>query len=203
MAENKDKIICFKCKIELPQDSEFCQYCGSKVEIPTVTAPVKDEIAAKEQIRADNDVVAPTNEDSMTTKSRLSGIIERLKAIIDSLYNNIGGKIKIWAKWVFIVEALFAIISGIYMIADGFEVDDFVLISGIVTVIFGPCVALISTWLLYAFGQIVEDVHAIRNKERRPTAKVKAKQKVVANNKIQESQSVVDEILPMQEPDGF
>ena len=29
----------------------------------------------------------------------------------------------------------------------------------------GPIVALVSTWTLYAFGELVEDVHAIRNKQ--------------------------------------
>ncbi len=32
--------------------------------------------------------------------------------------------------------------------------------------VFGPIVACVSSWILYAFGQITEDVHTIRNKEQ-------------------------------------
>ena len=78
------------------------------------------------------------------------------------MYDNIGGKIKGLAKGTFIVEAIAAIIIGIAMLADG---DEDLMIVGALTLICGPIVAWISSWVLYAFGQIVEDVRAIRNKE--------------------------------------
>ena len=78
------------------------------------------------------------------------------------MYDNIGGKIKGLAKGTFIVEAIAAIIFGIAMLADG---DEDLAIVGALTLICGPIVAWISSWVLYAFGQIVEDVRAIRNKE--------------------------------------
>ena len=37
-------MICNKCYHKLPDDSEFCQYCGSKIEILTVAEPVEDEL---------------------------------------------------------------------------------------------------------------------------------------------------------------
>ena len=79
--------------------------------------------------------------------------------MLDDLYINIGAKIKTWAKWIFIIEAISAIIGGI-----GFIVNDDGGI-GFVIMVFGPLLAWVSSWLLYAFGELDEDVHALRNKE--------------------------------------
>ena len=84
--------------------------------------------------------------------------------MLDSLYENIGGKIKNWAKWIFIVEAIAAIIGGVALMADESAV------IGLVVLICGPLVAWVGSWVLYAFGELVEDVHAIRNKEIPTTA---------------------------------
>lgn len=90
--------------------------------------------------------------------------------MFEELYKNIGEKIKTWAIWIFIVEAIGSIIAGIVMMGNYLEV------SGILTLFIGPLVALVSSWILYAFGQLVEDVHAIRNKEG-TTEEVKARHK--------------------------
>ena len=80
--------------------------------------------------------------------------------MFDFLYEDIGGKIKRMAKWTFIIEAIASIITGIALAINEYD-GGYLLIC-----IFGPIVAWVSSWLLYAFGQIVEDVHAIRDKER-------------------------------------
>ena len=82
--------------------------------------------------------------------------------MFDNLYDDIGGKIKGWAKWIFIVEAIGAVIAGITMMANANDIDTLQFVMGIVTVVFGPLVAYVSSWLLYAFGQLVEDTSAIR-----------------------------------------
>ena len=70
--------------------------------------------------------------------------------MLDKLYENIGGKIKNWAKWIFIVEAIGSIITAIALpIASG-DPNDFILISLLIA-IFGPIVAYNSSWILYAF----------------------------------------------------
>ena len=79
--------------------------------------------------------------------------------MFDNLYDNIGAKIKNWAKWIFIIEAISAIIGGIGLMANDAA------FIGFIVLICGPLVAWVSSWLLYAFGELVEDVHAIRNKE--------------------------------------
>ena len=79
--------------------------------------------------------------------------------MLDSLYENIGGKIKNWAKWIFIVEAIGAVITGVVLMGN----DDAVI--GVIVLVCGPIVAWVGSWILYAFGELVEDVHAIRNQK--------------------------------------
>lgn len=76
---------------------------------------------------------------------------------MDNLYEDIGGKIKGLAKGTFIVEAIGAIIAGLVLLANenGF---------GLILLLGGPIVAWVSSWLLYAFGELVEDIHAMRDK---------------------------------------
>jgi predicted RNA-binding Zn-ribbon protein involved in translation (DUF1610 family) len=79
--------------------------------------------------------------------------------MLDRLYENIGAKIKNWAKWIFIAEAIGAIITGLALLFSDEE-----LILGFLVMILGPIVAWVGSWILYAFGELVEDVHAIRNR---------------------------------------
>lgn len=74
------------------------------------------------------------------------------------MYENIGGKIKSLAVWTFIVEAIVSFVIGIIRTVDS-EEPIFLLIC-----VLGPIVAWISSWLLYAFGEIAQDIHAIRNR---------------------------------------
>jgi len=86
--------------------------------------------------------------------------------MFNNWYSDIGGKIKRWAKWIFIVESICAIIAGICIILNALSyADESNAVWGILLIIFGPPVAFVSTWILYAFGQLVEDVHAMRDEE--------------------------------------
>ena len=78
--------------------------------------------------------------------------------MLDNLYSNIGAKIKSWAKWICIVEAISAIIGGITLMVE----EEF--LYGLLCLIAGPIVAFVSTWLLYAFGEITEDIGLMRQK---------------------------------------
>ena len=77
----------------------------------------------------------------------------------DTLYDNIGDKIKKWAKLIFIVEAIGAVITGFVFLIDWGLEDGW---WALLIIIFGPVVALVSSWSLYAFGQLVEDTREIR-----------------------------------------
>ena len=97
--------------------------------------------------------------------------------MLDSLYENIGYKIKEWAKRIFVVEAIGSVIGGIYLMI-ALDFDD--ILSPLLIIILGPAIAFVSTWILYAFGQLVDDVHAIRKKEGSNT---KSKSKSEKSNK--------------------
>jgi len=70
--------------------------------------------------------------------------------MLDNFYENIGDKIKNWAKWIFILEAIGAIITGFVLICNGF------FLAGFLTLFLGPFVAWVGSWILYAFGELVE-----------------------------------------------
>ena len=76
--------------------------------------------------------------------------------MLDILYDTIGRKIKVLAQGIFIIETIGAVITGIVLLANEFFA------AGLITLFCGPVVALISTWLLYAFGQLVDDTHTVR-----------------------------------------
>lgn len=83
-----------------------------------------------------------------------------VKFMLDNLYENIGGKIKNWAKWIFIIEAIGAIITGLVLLFT----DEDLILYGLLTLVCGPIVAWVGSWLLYAFGELVEDIHLIKIK---------------------------------------
>jgi len=82
--------------------------------------------------------------------------------MLDNLYENIGDKIKSWAKWIFVVEAIGAIITGLIFL---FAYEDRIL-YGLLTLICGPIGAWIGSWILYAFGELVEKTHENENNTR-------------------------------------
>ena len=84
--------------------------------------------------------------------------------MFDDLYEDIGGKIKNWAKWIFIVEAICSVIAGIVLFTEA-EYDEIYILYGLLAIFVGPFAAWVGSWILYAFGQLVEDVHVIRHKE--------------------------------------
>ena len=89
--------------------------------------------------------------------------------MLDNLFKNIGEKLKGWAMCLFVLEVISAIFGGISLIAadDGNVIGPILLFCG-------PIVAWISSAILFSFGQLVEDVHAIRDKEG-TTAEVRIK----------------------------
>ena len=72
---------------------------------------------------------------------------------MNSLFSNVGGKIKAVAKTMYVIETVAAIIAAIALIAAGDDFAGFAVLSAIL----GPMVALVSAWILYGFGEIVEN----------------------------------------------
>lgn len=102
--------------------------------------------------------------------------------MLDNLYENIGSKIKNWAKCIFVIEAIGAVITGLVL---PFADEDLIL-YGLLTLVCGPIIAWVGSLILYAFGQLVEDVHAMRDKEG-TTEEVKAKREAEEKAKREQS----------------
>ena len=92
------------------------------------------------------------------------------------MYNNIGEKIKGLAEGLFVVEAIVTFVGGIVLLSIG----DGSILTGLLMLICGPLIAWISSWLLYAFGQFVDDIHAIRIRVNMPEIKAKNTQRDIS-----------------------
>ena len=82
--------------------------------------------------------------------------------MLDNLYENIGSKIKNWAKWIFVIEAIGAVITGLVLLFTGEEL----ILYGLLTLVCGPIVAYVGSWILYAFGELVEKTADNENNTR-------------------------------------
>ena len=71
----------------------------------------------------------------------------------EKMYNYIGKKIKGLAKFFFILATIIDIIVGIVLIA----IDDYLIAVGLPIMLIGPVLAWISSWLLYGFGQLIDN----------------------------------------------
>ena len=79
--------------------------------------------------------------------------------MLNNLYDNIGEKLKKLSITIFLIETISAIIAGIALISS----DDDYLMLGVLLIICVPILSLLSSWILYALGELVEDIHEIRN----------------------------------------
>lgn len=90
------------------------------------------------------------------------------------MFNNIGHKIQVLAKVLCWIGIICWVITGLALMAGGSSMTyrlngEFVransgagVVAGIMTIIVGVLVSWIGSFLLYGFGQLVEDTHAIR-----------------------------------------
>ena len=91
------------------------------------------------------------------------------------MFDNIGDKIKGLAQMVFVVEAIAAVITGIALMAS----DEDLILYGLLVLIAGPIIAWVSSWLLYGFGQLIENSDIIAEEYNRKNEK---HEKVVQKN---------------------
>ena len=79
-------MVCKKCNHKLPDDSEFCQYCGSKVK--NVDATESDTLDEKT-----TDLIAELNKPDVSPEDALSAILKfQAKATIDAMEANADGQ---------------------------------------------------------------------------------------------------------------
>ena len=88
------------------------------------------------------------------------------------MYNNIGGKIKSLARVICIIGIVLSVIGGIIIMAQGFDEARFyakriaveAFFVGILAIGLGSLVSWLSCFLLYGFGQLIDDTSAIKRK---------------------------------------
>ena len=76
------------------------------------------------------------------------------------MYDNIGGKIKVLAKAFSIVVAIISIITGIVVL-----INDMPLGISLFLILAVPIIAWISSFVLYGFGELIEDIGVIRREK--------------------------------------
>lgn len=86
------------------------------------------------------------------------------------MYNNIAGKIKLLAKIGFIVETIAIVIAGIGILLTDDEVIN--ILTGVLVMVMGPFAAWASSWVLYGFGELIENTAKLvsNNKTNSPTS---------------------------------
>ena len=87
-----------------------------------------------------------------------------------AMYSNIGEKIKLLAKIGFIVEAIAIVIAGIGILLTDDEVIN--ILAGVLVMAMGPFAAWASSWVLYGFGELIENSAKLvsNNKTNSPTS---------------------------------
>jgi len=77
------------------------------------------------------------------------------------MYDNIGEKIKLLAKVSAILMTIGCIIGGIALIvATG--MDGFFVFLGILVIVVGSLISWLSSWVLYGFGELVENSASLK-----------------------------------------
>jgi hypothetical protein len=71
------------------------------------------------------------------------------------MWYDIGGKIKILAKIVFWVGIVGSIIIGLVYSLEH-QSDHFLIFVGVVLIFVGIFISLVSSWLIYGFGELIE-----------------------------------------------
>ena len=78
------------------------------------------------------------------------------------MFKNVGEKLKKWAIVCFVINLIAAItllVLGILQLDSGFDGGWIYIIGAVMLAV----LALFESWLLYAFGQITDDVHKMAN----------------------------------------
>ena len=86
------------------------------------------------------------------------------------MFNNIGEKIKTLATIITILGIIASVISGIafivYSIVEAYDVSRLVagIILGVLTMVVGSLISWISSFLLYGFGELIENSTILKEK---------------------------------------
>ncbi len=85
------------------------------------------------------------------------------------MYNNIGKKIKVLAKVLAWIGIAASVISGLGMIIVSSRAGGAMSLIGILTMVLGSLLSWVSSFVLYGFGEIVENSALIAGKKEPPS----------------------------------
>ena len=91
------------------------------------------------------------------------------------MYNNIGTKIKTWAKVGCWISIIVFIILGLILVDDGNE-------FGIVVMIVGGLGSWVSSWITYGFGEIIDLLQESVNRQNQILAEIYVQNKTEDSN---------------------
>lgn len=106
------------------------------------------------------------------------------------MFNNIGKKIKLLAKFGCWVGIICCVIAGIIFLAFVGE-DWWWIIPGLLTLLLGPILMWIGSWLLYSWGDLVDNVQALKIERCGEEGPCKKAEKSTPNEKQQKLQDLL------------
>lgn len=96
------------------------------------------------------------------------------------MFNDVGKKIMVWAKvlcWIYIIAGI------ISFLLFGIQEEEWGIAFGC---LLGGFAFVVSAWFLYGFGQMVDDIHSIRNSSKQAEEHATAKKEpVAADNSVE------------------
>ncbi len=109
------------------------------------------------------------------------------------MYDNIGGKIKILAEVVCWIGIIACVIIGIVLIA----ISEDLVLAGILIAVGGAILSWVSSFILYGFGQLVENSDIMAEQSARNNEKynkqVQHQQKQQYKDKIKKVKAMIDD----------
>ena len=85
------------------------------------------------------------------------------------MFENIGGKIKGLAVVIFTIFTIAAVIAAFFLIGTG---SDGLALFGILLLVLGPLTALITSWFLYGFGQLIENSDILVSQSKKQPTRI-------------------------------
>ena len=146
-------------------DRPPCPNCKGRTQSTGITKKVWIEMS-KEERQEKIDTLTQQEEKEKTRKAYAQSVGVTYEentnhnegTAVDGWYTDIGKKIKGWAKTIFIIEAIMFVVSAIIMLFTA--EDGWMIFAAIMTAVVGPIVAWVSSWILYAFGELVDKTAA-------------------------------------------
>lgn len=167
-----DKILCCKCAEPIRDELNQLFYIKTKEEFDTLTNyiigksktlfndGITNYICSVINKRCNNLVfsidekdvekIAPTTDNSQKPITNQATVSTTTSS---GMFDNIGGKIKTLAQVVTWIGIISSVISGIALMS----IDEDMIFVGLMVMIFGSLMSWVSSFVLYGFGQLVEN----------------------------------------------